>query len=100
VFKLIRIRNKGNLTYGQFAQLCNEIKGIALAELVKIDKEAADANVRASIASANIKNANANQTAADALKTQSQKVYLQPAQNNTTHCRSYMTGNQMNTNCN
>ena len=56
-----------------------------------------------------MQNATANQTAADALKNQSQKVFLQPAQpqqiispyqNNTTRCRSYMTGNQMNTDCN
>ena len=118
---------KGNITYGQFAQSRKEIVAISMAGLVEIDKElksnAADANARAEqiaiqresafaaiqTSNAAMQNATVNQTAADALKNQSQKVFLQPAQpqqiispyqNNTTRCRSYMTGNQMNTDCN
>lgn len=111
---------KGNLTYGQFAQLRKEVVASTMAGLVEIDKElksnAVNANARAEEmaiqrenAFAAMKNATANQTAADALKTQSQKVFLQPVQpqqiispyqNNTTRCRSYMIGNQMNTDCN
>ena len=92
-----------------------------MAGLVEIDKElksnAADANARAEqiaiqresafaaiqTSNAAMQNATANQTAADALKNQNIYAPLRntytPLLNNTTHCKSYMMGNQMNTDC-
>jgi hypothetical protein len=104
---------KGNLTYGQFAQLRKEIATITMAGLVEIDKElksnAADANARAeqmavqrSIAFANITNAEANKTAADALKMESQKIQIPALQRSSPniHCTSQNFGGIVNTNCN
>ena len=104
---------KGNLTYGQFAQSRKEISEILMAGLIEIDEElqtkAADANARAeqmavqrSIAFANITNANANQTAADALKMQSQKIQIPALQRSSPniHCTSQNFSGIVNTNCN